>query len=274
MSDDEWTGDVITVPTKTYLRNFDASISVTAMNDDRYFYLAMLVSPPSDITPQSSNYRLLGIYMDTNHDGVLNENADLTAVGEYTYNEGHVAPYRGSGFKQDLTESVGWTGSGWIYEAKMPFTLDNGYTWARPGDDIGFAVDWITFQSGGYQASVIYGYPGTYYYNSAEQIIVPPDSVYHYTDMNLNNPGLKTTVPNRFLDIALAGSESDVRSTVVNTGTTEETPGQDEGESTSLVEPDLGLGLYLAVGIAVAGGAIAGAIALTRRKSPSKTTSQ
>lgn len=271
----EWKGDVLNIATKTHLRNYDASISVTAMNDEKYFYLNMQVFPPRDITPIASHYHLLGIYFDSNHDGVLNEKGDLVATVTYGHGHGdgtvnhYLKPYSGGGIQKHAF-SVGWTGEGWIYESKIPFTLDNGYTWAKPGDKLGFATDWITFRE--HDSVGVWSYLGEDY-RGMEEIIVPPDSVYHYAQADLRNPGEKTAVPARFMDIVLAGSRSDKQSSITKTGDSEVPIPEETAQMVTVVQSDASLGPYLAAGIAVAGGAVAAAIVLTRRK-PSKQPGQ
>lgn len=280
VSEGEWAGEGATLATKTYVQRLDASITVNAGNDDRRLYLLLHVNPPEDVTVNSSGYRLLGIYLDVNHDGVFNEGEDLI-ITQLSDNTGrsvfHVRVHQGS-HGQYADASVGWTGRGWIYETSIPFIFSDGYKWGEPGAQLGLAVDWITYEKKNTITDIAGRQFGDRFWG-VEEIIVPPDAVYHYTGSQVDNPGIKTTVPYRFMDIVLADSGSEEQSTLTpqeapaEVETVAETDAPPDGsEGNGGEAPDTDMGIYVAVGIAAAGGAIAGAIALTRRKGSGSRT--
>jgi hypothetical protein len=203
ITENEWTIEGESVLVQTQYKKLDARIVISAMNNDKHLFLNLQVFPPEDYEDyviRAGNYRLVGLYIDANHDGVFNEGKDLVVVS-YTQPDGQ--PFLrvyGSHplFEQELKYAVGWTGTGWIYELRIPFTLDNGYTWSKAGSTLGMAVDWIIFEKRtGYNNSV---------YLNIEQIIAPTFATYYYKETEITYPGPKTTVPEKFLDVELASS--------------------------------------------------------------------
>lgn len=205
----EWSGQKLIIPTKTYLKKLDAVVEINAMNDEKFLYLKINVLPDaSEYSIQSGARRLNGLYIDVNHDGLFSEGIDIRIHhNDSPLSSGswqHILNvYRSKSFEHP--HGIGWTGSSWIYETKIPFTLDNGYTWSKPGSTIGIGLSWMTWERS-YTGCL--GTCAVTLYN-LQQIIVPPDSVYHWTQANIGpftSYIFLTPVPDRFFDLELSSS--------------------------------------------------------------------
>lgn len=259
VAEGEWQAEIVNIPTKTPVTRLKASMDIGAMNDERSLYLLLKVKMPEDAGISDSQWFLESLYIDAGHDAIFNEGRDIvlreilvdTGGLEAGKKEPRMGVYSGDRyFDSRLFErGVGWTGDGWIYEMKIPFTLYDGYTWSKDSG-LGLGVNWLTWGSQYFNDvtwdTTIYG---------VEQIIVPQNSTAHFPerDMQIENHPLHPTYPSKFMDIVLA---TDMPLDAISSGAGEQGTQTGEGANST----------YMIAAVVGAGAAIAGAIVMTRKK--------
>lgn len=260
----EWQ-DATRVMTTTYPNKLDASADFAVMNDQRYLYLMYRVDSPEDYPAKSQNWRMDGLYLDVNHDGVFNEGKDIVIrEGDWGGKFGPVnkSPYYGTYSSSNPTgfdrariaeRAVGWTGNGWIYEMKLPFTLDDGHTWGGPDSTLGIGLNFVAWESERYDE-----FSGNTILINHQQMVLPLDSSNHFTGtLAKHQLSFLTPYPPLFMDAMLSEGPHMASPQISDTV---EVQGRADASDNS--------GLYIGIGVAAAGAAIAGAVVATRRRPP------
>lgn len=163
---------------ETYPKNLKATVAIDIMNDRDSLYIWFYVVPAQEYRLQSEQWQLEGLYIDVNNDKTFDQNKDLLIRDLLNDLEHFYGPMLSVGYEpySDSLVAVNgtskWIGSGWAYEMKIPFELDNGYEWGSPASEISIGINWLTWET-----TDTYGALLPHYADNIQNIIFPVDSV-------------------------------------------------------------------------------------------------